>query len=198
MGKSKSPKRKKRDVALSYKCPNCPKEYKTKQGLTKHITKKHSEIGIGDGKDGSKGLTPQQEMFCKLYASDREFMGNGTQSYIEAYDVTVGKGEGCQSYEYCKYRAHQLLSNRSILKRINQIFEAGGFNDAHVDKQLEFVLTQNAELNPKMKAIVEYNKLKKRTSERMEHTHVMSDITKMSDDELEAEQKRLEDFFAKK
>ena len=30
-------------------------------------------------------LSPQQERFCNLFASDQEFFGNGVQSYIEAY-----------------------------------------------------------------------------------------------------------------
>lgn len=32
-------------------------------------------------------LTPKQLLFCRLYASDREFFGNGVQSYIEAYHI---------------------------------------------------------------------------------------------------------------
>jgi hypothetical protein len=39
-------------------------------------------------------LNPKQELFCELYATDREFFGNGVQSSIEAYDVSVGHGEG--------------------------------------------------------------------------------------------------------
>ena len=41
-------------------------------------------------KSGHK-LTPQQELFCQLYAGDREFFGNGVQSYIEAYNVDTSK-----------------------------------------------------------------------------------------------------------
>lgn len=171
--------------------------------LTRHIKKIHddakSKIGskLPDTKY-AKGLTPQEETFCQLYASDREFLGNGVQSYIEAYNVTVGKGEGCQSYEYCRYKAHTLLVRASILKRINEIYEAGGLNDAHVDKQLEFLITQNAEFNPKVRAIQEYNKLKKRTVETVQHMHAFTDIKNMSDEELAREKEKLTSFFQKK
>jgi hypothetical protein len=32
-------------------------------------------------------LTLKQQVFCTLYSSDREFFGNGVQSYVEAYQV---------------------------------------------------------------------------------------------------------------
>jgi len=170
--------------------------------LTKHLKSKHdgikSKIGSKPNIKGAHALTPQQEKFCHLYASDREFMGNGTQSYIEAYQVKVGKGKGFTSYETCKYLAHKHLVNQTILKRINEIYEAGGFNDVHVDKQLEFLITQNAEFRPKLGAIQEYNKLKKRTADTVQHVHAFSDIKGMTDDELRKEKEKLVNFFNKK
>ena len=185
-----------------FKCQHCSKSYVVEKMLKRHIKERHSglnsKIGDNSGSDTSKRLTPQHETFCQLYASDKEFLGNGVQSYIEAFDVTVGKGDGCQSYEYCRYRAHQLLTQANILKRINEIYEAGGLNDAHVDKQLEFLITQNAEFNPKVRAIQEYNKLKKRTVETVQHMHAFTDIKNMSDEELAREKEKLTSFFQKK
>ena len=36
-------------------------------------------------------LNPKQKKFCELFASDREFFGNGVQSYIEAYEPNIAK-----------------------------------------------------------------------------------------------------------
>lgn len=37
-------------------------------------------------------LSPKEEKFCQLYVSDVEFYGNGTQSYIEAFNVEIIRG----------------------------------------------------------------------------------------------------------
>lgn len=102
-------------------------------------------------------LNPKQELFCQLYASDREFFGNGTQSYIEAYDLPPSK------YKTAVVNASKLLTKPNILKRINQLLELKGLNDEYVDKQLEMLITQNADFKAKISAIKEYNSLKRRT-----------------------------------
>ncbi len=112
-------------------------------------------------------LNEKQELFCKLYASDREFYGNGTQSYIEAYEPDTSKPNW---YKGAQASASRLLTNVIVLKRINELLEAGGLNDAFVDKQLEFLITQNADFSSKVAAIREYNKLKTRIVERIDHT----------------------------
>jgi hypothetical protein len=112
-------------------------------------------------------LTEKQELFCQLFASDREFFGNGVQSYTEAYDINLSeKG----AYKVAQASASRLLSNAIITTRINEIFEARGLNDTFVDKQLEKLITQDAEFSTKIKAIAEYNKLKARITDRSEVT----------------------------
>lgn len=172
----------------------------TKAGLTKHNKSKHGgkQSKVGERTDEGYIFTPQQERFCQLYASDHELFGNGVQSYIEAYEVKVGKGKGMTSYETCKYRAHKLLTNSKILRRINEIFEGRGLNDAFVDKQLEKLITQDAEFRPKLGAIQEYNKLKKRTVDTLQHVHAYADISKMTDEEIRKEKEKLQKFFTKK
>lgn len=118
-------------------------------------------------KSGYK-LTPQQERFCILYASDKEFFGNGVQSYIEAYNVDTGKRGW---YNVAKSGAHENLTKPHILDRIEEIFEAHGLNDAFVDKQLEKLIIQDADFHAKMKAIAEYNKIKGRIVERRDVTN---------------------------
>ena len=50
-----------------------------------------------------------------------------------------------------------------ISDRINQLIAEDGFNDSNVDRQHLFLLNQLKDFPTKMKAIQEYNKLKKRT-----------------------------------
>jgi Terminase small subunit len=111
-------------------------------------------------------LNPKQEFFCQLYATDREFFGNGTQSYIEAYDPDQSKPNW---YNTARSRASELLTSPNVLARINELLDLT-LNDPHVDKQLALVITQNADYSSKVAAIREYNKLKQRIVEKIDHT----------------------------
>jgi hypothetical protein len=112
-------------------------------------------------------LNPKQELFCKLYSSDKEFFGNGVQSYIEAYEINILK-QG--AYNGARSSAYDLLTNPHILKRIDELLEVKGLNDSQVDKELLFVIQQKADLGSKVAAIREYNKLKQRITEKIDHT----------------------------
>lgn len=126
-------------------------------------------------------LNMKQEAFCQLYASDKEFFGNGVQSYIEVYQPDQTKKNwyktACQS-------ASKLLSNSKVYDHINTLLEESGLNDQFVDKQLLFLVNQHADFSSKMAAIREYNKLKTRITEKIagEITHKFEDMT---DDELD-------------
>lgn len=112
-------------------------------------------------------LNLRREKFCQLYTSDSEFFGNGTQAYIEAYQPNQSKPNW---YKSSQANASRLLSNDMVLKRINQLLDSKGLNDGFVDKQLLFLITQNAEFGAKITAIREYNKLKKRITDKMDVT----------------------------
>jgi hypothetical protein len=112
-------------------------------------------------------LNPKQELFCNLYATDREFFGNGVESYIEAYDPDTSKPNW---YKSACTSASRLLSNVKVCQKINQLLEEGGLNDHFVDKQLTFLITQHADFRSKLGAIKEYNKLKARITEHIDHT----------------------------
>jgi hypothetical protein len=118
-------------------------------------------------KKNENGLNLQQEEFCQLYTTDAEFFGNGVQAYIEAYKPDQSKPNW---YKTSLAAASRLLANVKICERINQLLEEGGLNDQFVDKQLTFLVTQHADFKSKLGAIKEYNKLKKRVSDRLEHT----------------------------
>lgn len=130
----------------------------------------------------SKTLTPNEEAFCVLYSSDQEFFCNGTQSYIRAFNITVGKNKdkGEVSNDAVRARAYELLTKPHILKKINDLYETRGMNDVFVDKQLEMLVTQNAELRTKLGAIQEYNKLKQRIINKQEtlNHHTMLGIVR--------------------
>ena len=107
-------------------------------------------------------LNPRQERFCQLFATEKEFFGNGVQSYIEVYNIDTSKKDW---YKTACAAASQILSNIKVSNRISDLLEEQGLNDNFVDKQLKFVLTQYADLGNKLGAIREYNKLKGRIKE---------------------------------
>ena len=113
------------------------------------------------------GLNPKQEMFCQLYATDKEFFGNGVQAYIEAYEPDQSSKNW---YKVACSRASQLLSNVKVCERINQLLEEGGLNDQFVDKQLTFLVTQHSDFKTKLGAIKEYNSLKARVTKKFDVT----------------------------
>lgn len=110
------------------------------------------------------GLNMQQELFCQYYVSPTEFYGNGVQSYAAAYNLDITNPT---QYNSAKARASQLLSQVYIMTRINDLIETTGFNDENADKQLYFLMMQSADFHAKLGALKEYNKLKKRITERL-------------------------------
>lgn len=110
------------------------------------------------------GLTGKQAKFCDLYATDAEFFGNGLQSYMEAYGIPQSKWKSAAA------NSSRLLKSDKVLKYINHILELRGLNDPFVDKQLEFLITQNADFKAKLGAIKEYNALRSRITNKLDIT----------------------------
>lgn len=115
--------------------------------------------------DESK-LNPRQEKFCQHYVS-KEFFANGVQAYIEAYDIVV---ESQKDYNSACAAASRLLSNVNICDRINDLLDEAGLNDNFVDKELLFLIQQHADYKSKLGSIREYNKLKSRITDKIEHS----------------------------
>jgi hypothetical protein len=107
-------------------------------------------------------LTLKQELFCQLYATDREFFGNGTQSYAEAYGIKLNK----LNYSSVQRSASDNLLKPLIFDRINELLDKSGFNSVNVDKQHLFLINQHQDLKTKMAAIKEYNALKSRVVDK--------------------------------
>ncbi len=109
-------------------------------------------------------------MFCQLFATHKEFFGNGVQSYIEAFNIPPSK------YQSAATLAARLLKKVHILDYINEILVKTGFSDEFADKQLSMLMTQNADFKSKLGAIKEYNALKTRIVKKID-TNVTGDIT---------------------
>lgn len=119
-----------------------------------------------DNIKGTPLKNPRWELFCQYYSSyDRELLGNGVQSYALAYDIDLTEKGG---YSTCRANASKLLTKADILTRIRELLDLGPLNDAFVDRELAFVILQNAELSPKVAAIKEYNALKSRVTEKLD------------------------------
>jgi hypothetical protein len=103
------------------------------------MTKKKKTKSTKKKSAGDK-LNPLQRKFGKLYASEREFFGNGVQAYAEAYGIDLSTRG---AYQSAKSAASRLLTNVNLLAYINELLEVV-LNEAHVDKQLAFLITQNA------------------------------------------------------
>lgn len=120
---------------------------------------------VKNRKSGDPLVNPQQELFCRLFASDVEFFGNGVKSYLKAFVRPPGRPP--LSYTVAKSNAWDLLSKPYILKRIDELLDIH-INDQIVDKNLGIVILQNADYRAKVQAIKEHNALKKRISKTVD------------------------------
>lgn len=114
-------------------------------------------------------LNPKQELFCQLYATDKEFFGNGVESYLEAYDDSIDRDKKNWYNTACS-AASRLLTNVKVLARIDELLEEGSLNSQHVDKQLGFWITQKAYPQASVSAIKEYNSLRSRITSKVDIT----------------------------
>lgn len=112
-------------------------------------------------------LTQRNRKFCKFYVQHSEYFGNGTHAYGQAYGIDIRTPA---KYAIAANGAYRLLKNDEILRYINKLLGEMALNDVFVDKQMAFIITQNANLPTKLGGIREYNKLKKRVVNRHIHT----------------------------
>jgi len=112
---------------------------------------------------------PNQERFCKFYATKKEFFGNGMESYAKAYGFNLKKNP--KDWNVCRAAASRLLRDLKICMRITELIELSGFNDQHMDKQLFFMATQYHDGKAKISAVKEYNALKGRITQHIDNTH---------------------------
>jgi len=112
-------------------------------------------------------INAQQELFCQYWTSPTEFYGSGVESYLAAYHKDPSnKKDRATAY----VQASALLTNLKVLARIDSLLSLDGFNDQNIDKELLFIIKQSKDFGSKLGAIREYNKLKARVTERIEHS----------------------------
>lgn len=169
-------------------------------------------------------LTLSEEMFCLYYVKIEETRRNAVRSYDAAYDKKLEEKptddavyelvpsdvEGApperklvqassydRCYQVCGVEGHKLLKKPKINQRIIQILNEM-MTDEFVDAELVKVISQDADLRPKVAGIAEYNKIKKRTTNStVEHTHAFKKYEDMGDEELEKAINNGEKFFKK-
>lgn len=113
-------------------------------------------------------LNPKQEEFCQNYINNEETFSNATLSYAVAYEIDAflhGTEDQKANYFTCAVSASRLLKNDKIRSRLVDLLNES-LEDRKVDAELAKMVFQNKELNTKLGAIREYNKLKQRITEK--------------------------------
>jgi len=99
-------------------------------------------------------LTPKEELFCHIFATDRDCFGNGARAYLKTYGNEV-------KYMTAKTQAYRLLTKPHLVARIRELIDIY-ISDEVVDKELGEVILQYGDLSSKVAAIREYNRVKGR------------------------------------
>lgn len=123
-------------------------------GKQKGKTKKSKAIELIEAV--GEELSERQKLFCILYTTDKSCFGNAAASYAEAYGLTEA-----QRKKMARQCGYKLLTN-TYVKAFTDKFLSLGFTDAAVDNELAKIIHQNKQLQPKIQAISEYNKLRGR------------------------------------
>lgn len=131
-------------------------------------------------------LTPKQELFCQYYTKNEALFGNATLAYAEAYGydldsldrtpvyaedkkTIIEDSEYTKAYNVCSVQGSKHLRNPKIQARITELLNELMRDDV-VDAQLAKLIMQDHKPEAKIAAIREYNKLKQRIIEKIDHT----------------------------
>jgi phage terminase small subunit len=149
----------------------------------------------------SEPLNPKQELFCQYYVKNRETISNATLSYAFAYGYNLSelskerkRIEGTidtEDSEYqkaehtCAVNGSDLLRNTDIQNRIRELFNEL-LRDDVVDGELAKLIIQDVDWDVKISSIREYNKLKSRITDKLDHTTNGKEIqfAQLSDEQL--------------
>lgn len=148
----------------------------------KNKAKTKKQIIAAIEKVDADGLNPRRILFCQYFVFNDLLRNNATFCYGEAYDFHLdelpnddakykGTGKNREMVEAstyskacntCAVNGLRLLRNTKIqeyLVKLRNIW----LSDDIVDSELAKVISQNEDYAPKVAAIKEYNKLRKRT-----------------------------------
>lgn len=82
---------------------------------------------------------------------------------------TIQSSTYTSKYNSCSASSSQLLRNPKIDRRIVELLN-DSLTDANIDAEITKVIKQNNDLGAKMRAIGEYNKLRQRIVDKVDHT----------------------------
>jgi hypothetical protein len=131
------------------------------------------------GEDGNDySLTMKEKLFCESYL---QFRGNAVDAIIEAgYDCNFPNSTK-PNRKLAAVMGYENLRKPHIYTYITTLLDEQGFNDDSAEKQLHFLMQQDADLSTKKGALELYFKLKgKFAPTKIE----VSGIKTMTDDEL--------------
>ena len=121
-------------------------------------------------------LNPNEKMFCQLYFRSGEFFGNGTWSYIRAFDFDIPlvarsylTNKQKKQYDVARDGSSRLLAKACLIKEGDKILKST-FNAMAVDKELNKVITQDKDRVSKVMAIKEFNQLQNRIQKKIDLT----------------------------
>ena len=112
-------------------------------------------------------INPVHELFCQNYVNNPTTQGNATLSLAEANEMDAdykGTDEQKSAYNVAKSSASRLLTNANVRTRVVQLWN-NLMKDEIVDAEHAKIIFQDGELNAKMAAIKEYNRLRKRATD---------------------------------
>lgn len=121
----------------------------------------------------TKRLTLKEESFCQYFVNNTECFDNACKSYAAAYGIDLeniedpterGRKKGISGT--CGVR---LLRKAHVNNRISELLRES-FNDETMDRELAWVASQRKDVSSKVRALNEYNKLKSRIKDRVEHS----------------------------
>ena len=131
-------------------------------------------------------LNPKQELFCQMYVNNGATFGNATLAYASAYDLDAnyhGTDQQKSDYAVANVCGPRLLVNVGIKARVVKLLNAL-LKDEIVDAELSKVIQQDGDLGPKMSAIKEYNRIKGRGSDVVEHKFDFTDLIRQKNEKI--------------
>ena len=144
---------------------------------------------------GKRKLSLNEKLFCRYYifGVEREFaIGNGTRSYAKAYSKDLTK-----SYDVCSTNAWEVLRKPEIKEYNRKLVEQAGWNDEAVDGRLSEILYTGKHVDS-VQAIKEYNKLKARIIEKVEHSGQITENIVLDPEREEVVKKVVEEIKKRK
>lgn len=133
-------------------------------------------------------LTPQQQLFVKLYTTKGDTFCNATLSYAQAYQYELPVDEKGKiindslEYNTCSANGSRLKGNDKVARAIDEGMVAL-LNDISVDSRLSEILHKGQEQNS-IQAIKIHNDLKQRITKKLDITSAGRPLQGLSDEEL--------------